>query len=337
MALEMAHLLSSGAIFNIPGTGKLFAWGTSVPTTVNTFAPGCIFIHTDGTAATRVYVNNGTYASPSFVLMPSSGMTGAFTFGSTLGVTGAATLSSTLNVTGATVLSSTLGVTGAAILSSTLAVTGVTTLTGALTLGNTAHGGLLAGAGVSATPYTMTGASKSMLSFYGTSADTADSNRGVYAKLTLSGAAGGGEAMRAYAYGTTAAKSNLRGLHATAEVATAATITGEMAAVKGTLQLAGANAGGYQSCLTAEFRTVASTAFPATHGAIFVTGSGDATANALFKNLLLVDVPADCVGDKAAAKLICNADVTAGGGAATYGIQCRLNGVQYWLPLYAIS
>jgi len=46
--------------------GILLAYGTSVPDTANTYAPGCIFIHVDGSDNNSLYVNNGTYASPDF-------------------------------------------------------------------------------------------------------------------------------------------------------------------------------------------------------------------------------------------------------------------------------
>ena len=43
--------------------GVLLSYGTSVPSTANVYAPGCMFIDvSDG----KLYVNGGTYASPSF-------------------------------------------------------------------------------------------------------------------------------------------------------------------------------------------------------------------------------------------------------------------------------
>ena len=47
--------------------GVLMAYGTSVPSTANTYAPGCLFIHTATTIG--VYVNKGSYASPNFTLV----------------------------------------------------------------------------------------------------------------------------------------------------------------------------------------------------------------------------------------------------------------------------
>jgi hypothetical protein len=49
--------------------GILIAYGTTVPAnaTANTYAPGCLFFHTDGSGLVDVvYVNVGTYASCNF-------------------------------------------------------------------------------------------------------------------------------------------------------------------------------------------------------------------------------------------------------------------------------
>lgn len=62
---------------------------------------------------------------------------------------------------------------------------------------------------------------------------------------------------------------------------------------------------------------------------------GDAGSQGKFINLLSVE--GLNVGNKAAKLMICNADVTGGGGAATGGLQVKVNGTQYWLPLYAIA
>ena len=46
--------------------GILDCYGTTVPTTANTFAEGCLFHKINATDNDVLYVNNGTYASPSF-------------------------------------------------------------------------------------------------------------------------------------------------------------------------------------------------------------------------------------------------------------------------------
>lgn len=50
-----------------PGVGVYMARGTSVPSAVAGYAPGCIFFHTDGSAGSLVYVNQGTSTSCTFV------------------------------------------------------------------------------------------------------------------------------------------------------------------------------------------------------------------------------------------------------------------------------
>jgi len=59
---------TSGKIMEVPGVGFMLAWGTTVPTDATTgYAPGCIFIHTDGSGyADVLYGNQGTKASCNF-------------------------------------------------------------------------------------------------------------------------------------------------------------------------------------------------------------------------------------------------------------------------------
>ena len=64
--LRRADMPSSGKAFKTP-EGYLVGWGTTVPSAAEGYAPGCLFIHTDGTAATQLYVNEGTKATSSFV------------------------------------------------------------------------------------------------------------------------------------------------------------------------------------------------------------------------------------------------------------------------------
>ena len=117
-----------------------------------------------------------------------------------------------------------------------ITATGTATLTGIATFGGAAHGGLLHGAGTSSTKYTMTGASQSALSYYVTTADTADSNRCAYLRLYLTGAAGGGEAIRGFCT-VGAACSVARGAHISLNYTGTSSITGESMAAKGTYHI----------------------------------------------------------------------------------------------------
>lgn len=66
-ALKRMDMENDGAIMNVPGVGYILAWGTTVPVDGTSFyAPGCVFIHTDGTGEDVFSVNQGTYDSCSF-------------------------------------------------------------------------------------------------------------------------------------------------------------------------------------------------------------------------------------------------------------------------------
>lgn len=202
-----------------------------------------------------------------------------------------------------------------------------------------AHGGILAGAGTSSTYYTMAGASKSALSFYIATADTADSNRVAYMRLSLTGVAGGGEALRAFCTvaTTNTASPAARGIHASVSVAGSGQVSGEAMAAKATLHVPNKALTGTVSALCAEVYTDGdSAAPPASHGIFRATvgPAANTTANALIKNFFYVDVPTACVGNLAAKLLVSNAEVTT---ASTAGLQVRVQGTQYWIPLHAIA
>lgn len=64
---------SKGTMLEKPGVGILFSSGTTVPTDATTgFSPGCIFIHSDGTANTTIYINEGTATSCAFKVLPAT-------------------------------------------------------------------------------------------------------------------------------------------------------------------------------------------------------------------------------------------------------------------------
>lgn len=108
-----------------------------------------------------------------------------------------------------------------------------------LTVGHTAqgnpaeHDGVIQGAGKSSAYYLMPGAGKSALSYYVESASVVDSNRCAYLRLKLSGAAGGGEAIRAFCTIAAAAAVG-RGAHISLNYSGTSSISGESQAIKGT-------------------------------------------------------------------------------------------------------
>lgn len=59
-----------GVIAQDPRTGILIAFGVTVPTDADGgYSPGCLFIHSDGTDGSALYVNEGTLASCDFNLI----------------------------------------------------------------------------------------------------------------------------------------------------------------------------------------------------------------------------------------------------------------------------
>ena len=63
-------MTNSGKAFNVKGIGYLFAWGVTMPADSSTgYAPGCLFIHTDGTDGSALYVNEGTVLVSDFNLI----------------------------------------------------------------------------------------------------------------------------------------------------------------------------------------------------------------------------------------------------------------------------
>ncbi len=62
-----------------PIIGLLQAAGTTVPSSVSGYAAGCVFHHTDGSAGTALYINEGTYASCAFVSLVANVLSGTAT------------------------------------------------------------------------------------------------------------------------------------------------------------------------------------------------------------------------------------------------------------------
>jgi hypothetical protein len=57
----------TGVILEVPGVGILQAYGATVPSEgAAGYAPGCIFHHTDGSAGTCLYCNEGSVTSADF-------------------------------------------------------------------------------------------------------------------------------------------------------------------------------------------------------------------------------------------------------------------------------
>lgn len=120
-------------------------------------------------------------------------------------------------------------------------------------------------------------------------ADTASGSdaRILYARMHQYGA-GGGEAVRAYAFAQNAATATggtLNGLHATLSIATSSAISGSGHAIRATLEAASASRtlGGTLSAINADSNIGASNTVPATSAFISFTNTGAVALNNLFR------------------------------------------------------
>lgn len=136
---------------------------------------------------------------------------------------------------------------------------------------------LLAGSGTSASPVTITTASN-FLGYWVKSSVASGDVRGMYLKLTLSGAAGG-EALRAWAAagGTgVATGGTINGIHATMSVDAGATVSGSGNAIRATLGAASATRtlGGTCAALELDTDIGANNTVPGSYSLIRLTKSG---------------------------------------------------------------
>lgn len=68
---DMEHIPAPAGIAaprsqHVTEDGKTLAYGITVPDGLAGYAPGCVFIHTDGTTGTAVYINEGTATTSDF-------------------------------------------------------------------------------------------------------------------------------------------------------------------------------------------------------------------------------------------------------------------------------
>lgn len=96
--MEAAQFATAWRAFNIPGVGYCLGGGTTVGNGVEGWAPGAYFVHTDGTAATRAYCNNGTVTTAAWALLAVSGGSGSFAINGALSL-GSSVLSTSQNGT----------------------------------------------------------------------------------------------------------------------------------------------------------------------------------------------------------------------------------------------
>ena len=149
--------------------------------------------------------------------------------------------------------------------------------------------------------------------------------RGTYADLKFNNASGGGEVIRARGIANVAgaaAGATINAAHFTGRVESGATVSGELNAIRATLEVAGTTPtpGGTLAALQLDVNASASTVFGAEHAYVKVTDSGSTALNT-FLNFTAAAASNDPT------KLVStHADVAAGA-----LVHCRLAGADLWL------
>lgn len=197
--------------------------------------------------------------------------------------------------------------------------------------------GSLMGIGTTAAPALTTTANEYFIEVRAKSTATSGTGRLCYFRYDTGGAGAEGEGLRVI-NNISAAASNARGGNFSVQT-TAATgyVTGEAIGLQGQLSVgAGAIGGGTMSAMQSQlYLSAATSAVGSGNVAVHSFNvSGDNTLSAGFINLFRVDTLAGQVGNLAAKLMVSSAQVTT---ASTGGLQVRVNGTQYWIPLHAIA
>jgi len=196
--------------------------------------------------------------------------------------------------------------------------------------------GLLLGVGTSLAPAVSATPDDKFIEIRAKTTAPSGDNRLGYFRYEI-GAAGGGECLRAIT-ALTAAAGTVRGAHVSLIPSGAGAVSGLGTACSFTLHFGtAAFVTGNVAAIEANPYADGTGAPPTEHGAIRVATGGDATGAAKFVNVLHVASLTGQVGNKAAKLMVCNADVTGDQAAQSAGgLQVRVNGVQYWIPLFSI-
>ena len=213
-----------------------------------------------------------------------------------------------------------------------LSVAGASTLTGKVTLGlnggAASASGLLMGVGTSGSPATTAVASSIFMEFRTQSTATSGDSRCLYMRHDINGAAGGGEALRAFAK-ITAAASTARGAHISLDLDAAGTVSGFGAAVDAQLMLGGAAYSDDITSLNLEIYANASATVTGRTSMIRGVIQGDATAVAdVNANAFFLDLS----GVTASSAGFIDTDVTALTGYGSMKVRCP-DGTTRYIPI----
>lgn len=231
----------------------------------------------------------------------------------------------THTIAGTTTLSGTTTISGALSCTSTVSITGITTLKAS------AHAGLVAGSGTSATPCDLsTTADKHALSFYFTTAAATGTSRGMYLRQYLTGGAGG-EALRVFnTVSNNTPADTVNGAHISLNFgASAGNVTGLGTAVRATLHVPNRALTGTTAAIQAEvYADGSSSSVSGTCSLIRGIVDGEATGKAACdSSVFLLDLTATA-GAYNSGEMI----VASNSGTITGALKVRINGATKYIP-----
>ena len=204
---------------------------------------------------------------------------------------------------------------------------------GLIALGTTtpSTSAILMAAGASSTRATTALANKNFMEFRFENTATSGDNRGIYNRLYLGGAGGGGESLRSFTTIDDVTAGTAHGAHISMNFGTGGSITGLGVALRGTLHIPTTPlTGGTYGAVLAELWAddAASDISGTTSHAVWRTNiGGNATGAATAVNFASIDLPAAMIGSGT----MVDTDITAG--THYGGLPIVINGVTRWIAL----
>ena len=190
---------------------------------------------------------------------------------------------------------------------------------------------LVLGVGASASRATTATANKNFFEFRVENTATSGDNRGIYNRLYLGGAGGGGESLRSFTTIDDVAAGTAHGAHISLNFGDTGSITGQGVAMRGTLHIPDqAQSGGTYAAVQAEIWADGSSSDisgATTHAVWRTVVGGDATGGATVANFMDFSVPAALIGSG----VMVDTDITTH--SAYAGIRILLNGTLKYLAV----
>ncbi len=204
---------------------------------------------------------------------------------------------------------------------------------GVIKLGTTtpSTSAILMAAGASSTRATTATANKNFFEFRVENTATSGDNRGIYNRLYLGGAAGGGESLRSFTTVDDVAASTAHGAHISLNFGTTGSITGQGIAMRGTLHIPNSalTAGTYAAVQAELWADGSSSDISGTtaHAVWRTVVGGDATGGATAVNFMDMSIPAAMIGSGT----MVDTDITTH--TAYGGLPIVINGTTRWIAL----